>query len=119
VAVAARIEHGVKISLSNGVEFHCVGKFMLRCQVGFETMRQFGLKIGKSLFGSSGGCPPAGGQHDIGASIFEHVIRGGKLFKPEAGFLTGVTQFTERSEPLILSLLSPDNVVRQGAKSVL
>jgi hypothetical protein len=35
-----------KSSLSNGVEFHCVGKFMLRCQVGFETMRQFGLKIG-------------------------------------------------------------------------
>jgi len=92
-AVAAGVEHGVKVPGLHAGQRHGAGQLLLRFGIGLETARGIGLGVFVVALGVQRRLAAVGRcQGDLRASVLEHVVRGGKLFQPEARLFAGVAQ---------------------------
>jgi hypothetical protein len=98
-AVTAGIEDGVKILWLDAVEADCRGKLRLRCSIGLEPTREVGLEVRLvALRIERRLAALRRGEHALGASVLEPVIRRGEFLQPEAGLAPCVAELVVGSE---------------------
>src|SRR5262245_19122446 len=91
--MAARIEDGVVVFLSDAVETQRLVELSFGVRVLLEPARDVGLKAGVLALGIERRASALGRcEGDLGASIFEHVVRRGHLLQPEASLTAGVAE---------------------------
>src|SRR6516164_6712742 len=97
--MAARIEDGVVVFLSDAVETQRLVELSFGVRVLLEPTRDVGLKAGVLALGIERRASTLGRcEGDLGAGIFEHVVRRGHLLQPEASLTAGVAELVVRGQ---------------------
>jgi len=109
-AMTAWIEDGIEILWLDAVEADCRGKLRLCCGIGLEPMREFGLEVRLvALRIERRLAALRRGEHDLGTSVLEMVIRRGEFLQPEARLAPCVSELVvggKNYQDLHSSLLS-------------